>query len=66
MKALWTHERPRKPALYGLYRRKSMFHKQLVCFFFDPIEAKATARELGRGFEVRRMHEDAFKCPLEC
>ena len=60
MKAVWTHERKRKLTLWGLYRRKSLFRKQLICYFLDPIEAKATARELGSGFEVRKVPEMAL------
>jgi hypothetical protein len=32
----------------------------LLVYFLDPIEAKATARVLGRGYKVRRMHEKAL------
>jgi hypothetical protein len=53
MKVVWMDNKvDKKAAIYGLYMRKSLWEKKLVCYFMDRREAIATARHMGLGFSV--------------
>ena len=64
MKVVWQDTQTVKKApIYGLYMRKSIWRKKLLCYFMDKRDAIETARHMGRGYSIRRMQWRPQICP---
>jgi hypothetical protein len=56
MKAKWEGVATVKKApIYGLYMRKSIWRKKLLCYFMDKREAVATVKHLGSGYSICKL-----------
>jgi hypothetical protein len=64
MKAKWEGERPRKTRLFGLYIRKSIWRKKLLCYFIDKRDAIETARHMGSSYSICKLQREPQKCPF--
>jgi len=62
MKAKWEGKRIEKPRVYGLYMRKSLLRKKLLCYFLDRSEAKETARHMGSCYSIRKLQQRPQFC----
>ena len=63
MKAKWEGNRIEKPRVYGLYMRKSLLRKKLLCYFMDKRAAIETARHMGSGYSICKLQQRPQFCP---
>jgi hypothetical protein len=60
MKHVWMDNKvdnkvDKKLDIFGLYYRKSIWRKKLLCYFMDKRNAKDTARHMGNGYSICKL-----------
>jgi len=65
MKVVWDSATVcrKKCRVYGLYMRKSLWRKKLLCYFLDRRQAKETARHMGSCYSIRKLQQRRQFCP---